>query len=41
MVDQFLKEGFALVDTVECFRLFFGDVMQPQLFENEALALKS
>ncbi len=39
MVDQFLEEGFSLVDTVECFRLFPGDVMQFQLFEDEALAL--
>ena len=39
MVDQFLEERFSFVDAVECLRLFLGDVMQFQLFEDEALAL--
>jgi len=39
MIDQFLEEGFASMDTVESFCLFLGDMMQFQLFEDEAFAL--
>jgi hypothetical protein len=39
MVDQFLEEGFASMDTVERFCFFLGDVMQLQLFEDEAFPL--
>jgi len=37
MVDQFLEEGFSLVDTVRACRLLLADVLQFQLFEDEAL----
>ena len=40
MVDQFLEEGFALVYTVERFSFLLGDVMQLQLFEDEAFPLQ-
>ena len=40
MVNQFLEEGFSLVDTIQGLRLLLGDVMQLQLFEDEPFALK-